>query len=77
MYEKVKVEERWGMTGQGPVGVKWVDANKGDEEKPGYRCSSVAKEIKKDKREDLFAAAPTLEAKRIFLVVGERAWIVF
>ncbi len=45
--------------------VKWVDANKDDEEKPQYRCRLVVKEIKKDKREGLFAAMPPLEAKKM------------
>ncbi len=45
--------------------VKWVDANKGDKEKAEYRCMLVAKETKKDKREDLFAAPPPLEAKKM------------
>ncbi len=53
-------------TGQAPAGVKRVDANKGDEQNPEYRCRSVATEIKKDKREDLFAATPPLEAKKTF-----------
>ena len=65
VYEKVPIEECWKETGKGPVGVKWVDANKGDKEKPEYRCRLVAKEIKKDKREDLFAATPPLEAKKM------------
>ncbi len=37
-------------------GVKGVDTIMGDQEKPKYRCTLVAKRIKKDKREDLFAA---------------------
>ncbi len=44
--------------------VKRVDTNKGDKEKPEYRCRLVVKEIKKDKREGLFAATPPLEARR-------------
>ncbi len=62
---RVPIEERWGETGKGPVGVKGVDANKGDKEKPEYHCRSVAKEIKYDKREDLFAAPPPLAAKKM------------
>ncbi len=42
----------WRITGRALVGVTWVDTNKGDEEKPEYRCRLVAKEIKNDKRED-------------------------
>ena len=30
VYEKVEVQECW-ETGKGPVGVKWVDTNKGDD----------------------------------------------
>ncbi len=47
------------------MGVKWLDTNKGDTEKPEYRFRLVAKKIKKDKREDLFAAPPPLEAKEM------------
>ncbi len=37
-----------------------------DTVKPEYRCRLVvAKEIEKDKREDLFAATPPLEAKKV------------
>ncbi len=67
VYVKVPIEECWKETGKEPVGVKWVDTNKGDTKKPEYRCKLVAKEIKKDKREDLFAATPPLEAKRILV----------
>ncbi len=43
-----------------------VDTSKGDKEKPEYRCRLVSKEIKNDKREDLFAATPPLVAKKLF-----------
>ncbi len=43
----------------------WVDTNKGDSENLEYRCRLVAKEVKKDKWEDLFAANPPLEAKKV------------
>ena len=46
--EKVPIEESWESPGKAPVGVKWVDAKKGDKGKPEYRCRLVAKEIKKD-----------------------------
>ncbi len=32
--EKVPIEQCWGNAGKGPVGGRWVDANKGDEENP-------------------------------------------
>ncbi len=45
--------------------MKWVDANKGDKEKPECRCRLVAKEIKKDERGYLFAATLPLEAEKV------------
>ena len=48
-----------------PIGCRWVDINKGDEDNPEYRSRLVAKEIKKDRNQDLFAATPPLEAKRL------------
>ncbi len=66
VHEKVPLEECWKVTGKAPVGVKWIDTNKGDKEKLEYRCRVVTKEIKKDKREDLFAASPPMEAKKVF-----------
>ena len=48
------------------VQVKWLDINKGDDVNHEYRSRLVAKEIKMDKRLDLFAATPPLEAKKLF-----------
>ena len=62
VYEKVPTEECWRETGAAPIGTRWVDVNKGDDGKPEYRSRLVAKEIKTNKREDLFAATPPLEA---------------
>ena len=39
--------------------------NKGDRVNPEVRARLVAKEIKTSKREDLFAATPPLEAKKM------------
>ncbi len=65
VYEKMPLEECWKNAGKALVGVKRVDTNKGDKANPEYRCRLVAKEFKKDKREDLFAATPSLEAKKM------------
>jgi hypothetical protein len=45
-----------------------VDANKGDDIHPEYRSRLVAKEIKTDKREDLFASTPPLEALTLLIL---------
>ena len=48
---------------------RWVDVNKGGEGAMEVRCRLVARDFKsKDKgRDDLFAATPPLEAKRMLL----------
>ena len=65
VYVKVPIEECIKVTNKRPIGVRWVDVNKGDEDNPEYRSRLVAKEIKRDKRDDNFAATPPLEAKKI------------
>ena len=42
VYVKVPVRECLEKTGKKPIGVKWVDINKGDEERPEYRSRLVA-----------------------------------
>jgi predicted TPR repeat methyltransferase len=69
VYEKVPIEERWTNTGKDPIGTRWVDVNKGDDVNPEYRSGLVAQEIKMDKREDLLAAAPQLEAKHMLMSI--------
>ena len=65
VFEKVSVEHCWKETGQKPIGVRWIDCNKGDAVHPNFRSRLVAKEINKDSRIHLFAATPPLEAKKI------------
>ncbi len=43
VYEKRPIQECWDKTGKAPIGVKWVDTNKGDVLNPEYRCRLVAK----------------------------------
>ena len=61
VYKKVPTKECWEKTGKAPIGVRWIDINKGDADNPEYRSRLVAKEIKRDQREDLFAATPPWE----------------
>ena len=65
VYRKVPLSECYDRTGKEPIGVRWVDVNKGDRTSPEYRSRLVAQEIKRDKRLDLFAGMPPLEAKRV------------
>jgi hypothetical protein len=68
LYDEVDVEECWRKTGKPPVSTKFIDQNKGTEEDPLVRCRLVARNFKtkgdKD-RQDLFAAMPPLEAKKM------------
>ncbi len=45
-YEKVPTQECWENSGRSLVGVKWVDANTGDEENLEHRRRLVAKDTK-------------------------------
>ena len=42
VYEKVDVEECWNVTGKVPIGVRWLDINKGDSANPNYRRRLVS-----------------------------------
>ena len=75
VYEKVNIDEARKYTGKNPIGVKWIDINKGDERDPEYRSRLVAKEIAYKKDELMFAATPPLEAKKLLFskaVTGTR-----
>ena len=63
------MEECWKVTGKAPVTVRWVDTNKGGLSDRVIRSRLVARDFKgSDKdRDDLFAEAPPLEAKRLLM----------
>ncbi|CAK0867442.1 unnamed protein product, partial [Prorocentrum cordatum] len=44
VYEKRTIEECRSVTGQPPIKLMWIDANKGDHEKPIYRSRIVVRE---------------------------------
>ena len=70
-------EECYGKAGRGPVSAKWVDADKGSVGRPNVRCRLVARDLKgkgeKD-REDLFAAKPPLQSKRMLMSKATTRW---
>ena len=43
VYTKVPREDAYRRAGKAPITVKWVDTNKGDDDKPNYRSRLVAK----------------------------------
>jgi hypothetical protein len=70
VYVKVPLAQCWSRTGKKPIGVRWVDINKGDERNPKYRSRLVAMEFNSGKREDLFAATPPVEAKKLLMALA-------
>ena len=64
VYEKVPIEDCYRQTGRSPIGVRWVDVNKGGSKAPLYRSRLVANQFNKSKDLELFAATPPLEAFR-------------
>ena len=64
VYTKVR-REKWMKV----ITTRWIDTNKGDERVPDYRARLVGREIKRDRRDDLFAATPPLESLRMILSI--------
>ncbi|CAK9049785.1 Retrovirus-related Pol polyprotein from transposon TNT 1-94 [Includes: Protease [Durusdinium trenchii] len=66
IYVKVPIEECHQATGKPPITLKWVDKNKGDNEKENYRSRLVVREVKKPGQTvpecESFSAMPPLEA---------------
>ena len=73
LYVDVSEEECWEHTGKAPVSTKWVDVNKGTAQDPDIRCRLVARDFRprgEQHRENLFAAMPPLEAKKLLFRMG-------
>ena len=67
VYTKVPEQECYDLTGEPPVGKKWIGIDKGDEDKYNIRSRLVAQEFSKGKLSTIFAATPPLEAKKALL----------
>ena len=55
------------MQGGKIIGVRWVDANKGDQEHPDMRSRLVGQEFNIGKNDELYASTPPLEALRFVI----------
>jgi hypothetical protein len=66
-WEQVERAAALRQTRRPPLKTRWVDVNKGDEQKPDVRSRLVAKEIAFRRSDDFFAANPPLEALRLLL----------
>ena len=67
VYKKVPTRVCLEATGREPIGVRWVDINKGDTTNPNYRSRLVAKEFKTDERPEWYAATPPSECLKIMI----------
>ena len=69
LYEVVDEQVCWDETGRGPIGLKWVDRNKGDALNENYRSRLVVREIKRASvplaELESFSAMPPLEALKV------------
>ena len=72
IYKKVDAEDAR-KVGKVPITMKWVDRNKGDNERPNYRSLLVCREIKRAHNTEYipeyasFSAMPPLEALKVLL----------
>eukprot|EP00971_Amphidinium_carterae_P049555 976725-Amphidinium_carterae.3 len=69
VYRRVPLRECFERTKKKPLSMKWVDTDKGDQERPNYRSWLVCREVKKAKKpgeqlkaSDLFSSMLALEA---------------
>ena len=67
MYRKVPLAACLSATGRKPIGVRWIDINKGDAASPRYRSRLVVKEYNNSKQPELFAAKPPAEGQKVML----------
>ena len=70
VYEYSTEAESRARTGRKPVGLKWIDTNKGSAEAPRYRSRLVCPEVRHKGVEPIFSATPPLETLRILLCVA-------
>lgn len=67
LWSKVPIKECYEKTGAAPIGVKWIEVNKGDDLNPNIRARLVAQEFNQGKLSTIFAATPPLEAKKALM----------
>ena len=63
-FIKVPISHCVARTGRRPIGVRWININKGDQYNVNIRSRLVAKEFNNKKCDDLFDGTPLVEAMR-------------
>ena len=69
VYEYSTEAESRPRTGRNPVGLKWIDTNKGSAEAPRFRSRLVCTEVRQKGVEPIFSATPPLEPLQVLLGV--------
>merc|ERR1712086_908052 len=76
VVQKCSFSRKWGcmskMHGAKVITTKWLDTNKGDADSPNYRSRLVGREVKYDKRLDMFSATPPLETLKVLISMCAR-----
>ena len=67
VWEIRPISEARRRMGRGPISVRWVETNKGDDVNPNIRSRLVAREIRTAGQEAIFAPTPPLESLRMVL----------
>ena len=67
IYEDASAGDRLARVGKPPVGTKWVDTARGDDQNPQYRSRLVVTEVRRPWSEKRTAATPPLEALRLLV----------
>ena len=70
VHEYSTEAESRARTGRNPVGIKWIDTNKGSAEAPRHRSRLVCTEVRHKGVEPIFSATPPLETLRVLLCVA-------
>ena len=70
VYEYSNEAEARARTRRNPVGLKWIDTNRGIAEAPRYRSRLVCTEVRHNGVEPIFTATPPLETLRVLLSVA-------
>ena len=66
VYKRIPRAEMEAAGGK-TIQTRWIDINKGDEEKTNYRSRLVGKEFRTHPDDSLYAATPPLEALRLIV----------
>ena len=76
IYEKRDYGECLERTGKNLTTVRWIDTDKGTTGKPNIRCRLVEPdcEDRGSVKDDLFAAMPPLEAKKLIFAMCAARW---